>query len=109
MSIQTIHVTLFSAATSLNAFWILNIVKEVFPSVKGIFNFYAVTGPLLGVYLASIAVFCILFFVTRTMRVFRGTKTGILLQWYFMGSAFIFFFAVFSPVYEPIVRSLSGA
>ena len=104
MSMQTIHATLFAAATSLNAFWILNIMKEASPAVKAFLGFYPVTGPLLGLYIASILVFVILLAILRNVPV---TQTGAFMKfagWYFMLSVIVFFFGVFPPVYVPIVE-----
>ena len=108
MSMQTIHATLFSAGTSLNAFWILNIVKESSPAVKAFLGFYPVTGPVLGVYIASILVFVILLAVLRNVPV---TQTGAFMKfagWYFMLSVIAFFFGVFPPVYVPIVEWITA-
>ena len=71
--------------------------------VKASLDFYPVTGPLLGLYLVSLAVFCISYILVRR------SALGTAVQYYFLLSAPLFFFAVFSPVYEPIVRFLSGA
>ena len=104
MSMQTIHATLFSAATSLNAFWILNIVKESSPAVKAFLNFYPVTGPLLGLYIASILVFLVSLALIRNVSL---TQTGAFMKfagWYFILSVIVFFFGVFPPVYVPIVE-----
>ena len=99
---RTINATLFAVATSLNVFWMLNIAKEAYPAVKALFNFYPVTGPLLGMYLASIAVFCVSYVLGKSI-----VRTKVV-QYYFMLSAVFFFFGVFSPLYEPIVRFLTG-
>ena len=107
MSIQTIHAALLSAATSLNAFWLLNIAKEASPTVKAFFNFYPVTGPLLGLYIASIAVFCILFVAMRNAHFLQRDASGIFIRWYFVLSVILFFFAIFPPVYVPIVELLA--
>ena len=109
MSIQTIHATLFAAATSLNAFWILNIMKEASPAVKAFLGFYPVTGPLLGLYIASILVFLVSLAVLRNVPV---TQTGAFMKfagWYFMLSVIVFFFGVFPPVYVPIVEWLTSS
>ena len=100
---QMINTTLFAAATSLNAFWILNVAKESYPAVKTFLNFYPVTGPLLGLYLTSFVVFCVFFILARKNTYSTAT------QYYFVFSVLLFFFAVFPPVYEPIVTLLSGA
>ena len=108
MSMQTIHATLFSAATSLNAFWILNIVKESSPAVKAFLGFYPVTGPLLGLYIASILVFLVSLALIRNVPV---TQTGAFMKfagWYFMLSVIAFFFGVFPPVYVPIVEWITA-
>jgi hypothetical protein len=99
---RTINATLFATATSLNAFWILNIAKEAYPAVKTLFNFYPVTGPLLGLYIASIAVFCISYVLGK-----RIARTSIV-RYYLVLSALFFFLGVFAPVYGPIVRILAG-
>lgn len=104
-----IRATLFSAAASLNAFWILNIAKEAYPSVKAFLNFYPVTGPLLGLYGASIVVFIVSFAVVWGIRLMHARVSPNLLEWYFAVSVIVFFFAVFPPVYEPVARLLSGA
>lgn len=100
---QTINATLFAAATSLNAFWVLNIVKEAYPAVKALFNFYPVTGPLLGLYLASIAIFGIAYVLGKKIG------QGGMIRYYYMLSALFFFVGVFAPAYEPVVKFLGAS
>lgn len=102
-NMQTINATLFAAATSLNAFWVLNIAKEAYPAVKAFFNFYPVTGPLLGLYLASIAIFCASYIVGKKIG------QGSMIRYYYILSALFFFVGVFAPIYEPIVRFLGAS
>ena len=109
MQIQTIHAMLFSAATSLNAFWMLNIAKEAYPAVKEFLNFYPVSGPLLGLYMASIAVFCVLFVAIRNAHFLQRAAFGIFIRWYFILSVILFFFAIFPPVYVPIVELFASS
>ena len=108
MSLQTIHAILFSAATSLNAFWLLNVAKEASPAVKEFFNFYPVTGPLLGLYIASIIALVASFAAVRSLHVTRAGAFMKFSGWYFVLSVIIFFFAVFPPVYEPVVGWLAS-
>ncbi len=96
---QTINATLFAAAASLNAFWVLNIAKEAYPAVKEFLNFYPVTGPLLGLYVLSVAIFCFVYVLTRKMSLAAA-------PYYFMLSCLLFALAVFPPIYEPIVAWL---
>lgn len=97
---QTINATLFAAAASLNAFWVLNIAKEAYPAVKEFLNFYPVTGPLLGLYAASIVIFCLVYVLARKMSLGAAL-------YYFMLSCLLFALAVFPPLYEPIVELLA--
>ena len=106
MTLQKIYAILFASATSLNAFWILNIAKESSPAVKAFFNFYPVTGPLLGLYSASLAVCIVLFLLTRRAGLWHARMPRLLCEWYFMLSVLFFAFAVFPPVYVPIVAWL---
>jgi len=104
MQTRTIHAMLIAAGKSLNIFWILNILKEAFPAVKSVLNFYPVTGPLLGIYLTSIFVLVLAFFIVRSMP-FSGSRAyGTFAGWYFVVSVLVFFFAIFPPVYVPIVE-----
>lgn len=103
---QTLYATLFSAATSLNAFWIINLAKESLPDVKALLNFYPVTGPLLGLYAASVVVLIAAFIAARILPWFKEQRAGAFLSWYFVFSVVVFFFAVFPLVYEPIVELL---
>lgn len=90
---------LFAAATSLNAFWIMNVTKEAVPAVKAFFNFYPVTGPLLGLYLASLAIFAAAYGISIWLMPESRTPERAV-SWYFYISVVLFFFAVFPPVYE---------
>lgn len=95
---------MLAGGTSLNAFWVLNICKEAYPAFKELLNFYPVTGPLLGLYLASFATFVVVFVLVRSMR--WGSATERILRWYFMLSVLLFFLMTFPPVWEPIVGVL---
>lgn len=77
----------------------MNVTKEAVPAVKEFFNFYPVTGPLLGLYLASLLVFGAAYAICA-LRMPDTRAPERALSWYFYISVVLFFFAVFPPVYE---------
>ena len=73
----------FSAATSLNAFWILIVLKGAYPAISKFMNFYPPIGPLLGLYIFSTLIFVLCFFAG--WFAFRDRdKVSTLLYRYFM-------------------------
>lgn len=91
-----------AASSSLTFFWVLNILKESFSPVKGFLNFYPPVGPLLGLFVFSIAVFAVAFLIFRKVRV-EDQKLSF---WVLMVSATVFSLMVFPPVFEVVVEFL---
>jgi len=101
---------ILSAAISLNFFWVLNVFKEAYKSVKNFLNFYPPTGPLLGLFIASLVVFALSVITLPLILSDRlGTKSAQKFAiWLYTVSVVLFFFMVFPPVSEPLVEMLSG-
>ena len=100
-----INAALFSAATSLNAFWILIVLKGAYPAISKFMNFYPPIGPLLGLYIFSTLIFVLCFFAG--WFAFRDRdKVSTLLYRYFIASV-IFYALITLPVFhEPLIHLL---
>ena len=100
-----INAALFSAATSLNAFWILIVLKGAYPAVSKFMNFHPPTGPLLGLYISSILIFVLCFLVCRF--VFHGTdKASTAFYCYFIWSVIFYAFVTLPVFHEPLIHLL---
>ena len=100
-----INAAIFSAATSLNAFWILIVLKGAYPSVSKFMNFHPPTGPLLGLYIFSILIFVLCFLAARF--VFKGRdRAWASLRWYFIGSVILYVFITLPVFHEPLINLL---
>ena len=93
---------LWSAGASLTFFWILNIFKEAFDSVKNLLNFYPSVGPLLGLFTFSLAVFVVASIIFNAVRI-KSQKASFLVM---VISAIVFLLMVFPPFFKPIVEFL---
>ncbi len=101
---------ILAAAITLNFFWVLNILKEAYKPVKDFLNFYNPTGPLLGLFIASLIVFALSMIIFSLIFGNSLSKKGAqkFAIWFYIVSVILFFFMVFPPVFEPIVEILTG-
>jgi len=100
-----INAAIFAAATSLNAFWILIVLKGSYPAISAFMNFHSPTGPLLGLYISSILIFVSCFLADWFM--FRNRdKTSAPLYWYFIGSVIFYVFITLPVFHEPLIHLL---
>ena len=100
-----INAALFSAATSLNVFWILIVLKGAYPAVSKFMNFHPPTGPLLGLYIFSILIFALCFLAG--WFAFQGRdKAWIFLRWYFIGSVIFYVFITLPVFHEALIHLL---
>lgn len=93
--------SLMSVAISLNAFWIINLAKTANESVKDTLDFYSPVGPLLGVFVASLVVLGLAFWVLRAAHVRISEKFA---YRFYVATAILFFLMVFPPIFEPIAE-----
>lgn len=93
---------LWSASLALTFFWVLNILKEVFSSVKNFLNFYSPVGPLLGLFLFSGLFAFVAYLIILTVK----PASQKLAFWSYLISAVVFFLMVFPPIFEPLVDIL---
>jgi len=100
-----INSVIFAAATSLNAFWILIVLKGAYPAVSAFMNFYPPIGPLLGLYISSILIFVLCFLVCRF--VFHSTDKALTpFYWYFIGSVILYVFITLPVFHGPLIDLL---
>ena len=100
-----INSVIFAVATSLNAFWILIVLKGVYPAVSAFMNFHPPTGPLLGLYIFSILIFVLCFLVC--WFAFHSTDKALTpFYWYFIGSVILYVFITLPVFHEPIIDLL---
>ena len=95
---------LVAASLTFTVFWVANILKEAYPSVKEFLEFYKPIGPLLGLFALSLASLVIFSAVFQVVRI----KNQNFAVWFFAISALAFAVMVFPPVFEPIVHILGG-
>jgi len=95
---------LLAAGLTFVVFWVANILKEAYPSVKEFLEFYKPIGPLLGLFALSLASLVIFSAVFQVVRI----KNQNFAVWFFAISALAFAVMVFPPVFEPIVHILGG-
>lgn len=100
-----INSVIFAAATSLNTFWILIVLKGAYPPVSSFMNFHPPTGPLLGLYIFSILIF-ILCFLAGWFAFQSRDKVWVSLNWYFMGSVVLYVFITLPVFHDPLIRLL---
>lgn len=100
-----INSVIFAAATSLNAFWILIVLKGAYPKVSAFMNFHPPTGPLLGLYISSILIFGLCFLAGRFLFQNKD-RTLAALNWYFIGSVILYVFITLPVFHEPIIHLL---
>ncbi|MDP2720907.1 MAG: hypothetical protein Q8O75_03135 [bacterium] len=94
---------LVAAGLTFIVFWITNILKESYPSVKEFLEFYKPIGPLLGLFALSLASLVIFSTVFQIIKI----KNQNIAVWFFIISAVLFAIMVFPPVFEPIVHTLA--
>ena len=100
-----INAALFSAATSLNAFWILIVLKGAYPAISEFMNFHPPTGPLLGLYISAVLIFVLCFLAG--WFVFQGRdKARVLLHRYFIGSVIFYVFITLPVFHQPLIHLL---
>ena len=95
---------LIAAGLTFIFFWVFNILKESYPSIKSSLEFYKPIGPLLGVFAVSL----VAFFVFSALFQLIKVKNQGFAFWFFAISAIVFALMVFPPVFEPIVHALGG-
>lgn len=93
---------LWATSLSLTFFWILNICKESYLSIKDFLNFYQPVGPLLGLFIFSLLAFTILYLLFRSFQI-RDQRISF---WVMFISSLLFLLMVFPPIFEPIVDFL---
>ena len=94
---------LLAAGLTFIVFWVANILKESYPSVKELLEFYKPIGPLLGLFALSLAVLVIFSAFFQVIKI----KNQNFAVWFFAISALAFAVMVFPPVFEPIVHTLA--
>ncbi len=99
---------LWGATKALTVFWIVNILKEAYKPVKDVLGFYSPVGPLLGLFLVSLAVFVVVTYVLAKSTNLTQKLSEKTTFWAYAGSVALFFVMVFPPVFEPIVNVLAG-
>lgn len=102
---NTINSVIFAAATSLNVFWILIVLKGAYPKVSAFMNFHPPTGPLLGLYIFSILIFG-LCFLAGWFAFQSRDKAWPSLNWYFIGSVILYVFITLPVFHEPVIHLL---
>lgn len=95
---------LLAASAGLTVFWILNIFKETYPGVKAVLNFYPPVGPLLGLFLVSMAAMAVAYYLILKIK----PKNQMVGFFVFSASAIIFALMVFPPIFEPLIKMLQG-
>ena len=95
---------LVAASLTFTVFWVANILKESYPSVKEFLEFYKPIGPLLGLFALSLAALVIFSALFQVVKI----KNQNLAVWFFIVSTVVFAVMVFPPVFEPIVHTLAG-
>src|SRR3989338_11031296 len=99
-NIATVNNVLVSGGLTLTVFWILNILKTAFPTVKSFLTFYEPVGPLSGLYVISILFFVLFISLFTSFKIRSQTKA----YWIYVVSVVLFVIMVFPPVFEPIVH-----
>lgn len=99
---------LWGASLSLTFFWIINILKEAYPSFKSFLAFYPAVGPLLGLFIAAVLVFLVATFVLVKVNKFTAKFSESASFWVYVVSVLLFFLMVFPPIFEPIAEIIAG-
>ena len=95
---------LVAAGLTFIVFWVTNILKESYPAIKSLLEFYKPIGPLLGVFAVALLSFLIFSALFQLIKV----KNQAFAFWFFVISAVFFALMVFPPIFEPIVHALGG-
>jgi|SRR3989344_9522321 len=95
---------LVSSGLTLTVFWILNILKTAFPTVKSFLIFYEPVGPLSGLYIISILFFILLTAIFISFKIRSQTHAYRI----YVVSIILFVIMVSPPIFEPIAHILGG-
>lgn len=103
---------LYAGSATLNAYWIMVLIKASSDGFSSFLNWYGPVGPLLSLFILNMVVFGLVFYFVdkhfaeasqRSLKRHQNLSVQL-----FVLSSILVFFMLFPPIFEPIAEFFHG-